>query len=204
MNSGADVMPHYFSENDHTIKSNPKEIAFRVNGTPLKFKTDHGIFAKDGFDRGTKVMLDFYKPDRSQIRTALDLGCGYGVVGIYLNKVFDMIVDMVDINERAVKLCSENVVINHTKATVFKSDGYQNIDKKYDLIMTNPPIRVGKEKMYELLSGAVEYLNDNGLLVLVINKKHGALSAIKYLEKIYKTVETLGRDKGFYVLACRK
>ena len=197
-------MPHYFSENDHTIKSNPKEIAFRVNGTPLKFKTDHGIFAKDGFDRGTKVMLDFYKPDRSQIRTALDLGCGYGVVGIYLNKVFDMIVDMVDINERAVKLCSENVVINHTKATVFKSDGYQNIDKKYDLIMTNPPIRVGKEKMYELLSGAVEYLNDNGLLVLVINKKHGALSAIKYLEKIYKTVETLGRDKGFYVLACRK
>lgn len=197
-------MPHYFSENDNTLKSNPKEIAFRVNGTPLKFKTDHGVFAKDGFDRGTKVMLEKFIPDNYKIDTALDLGCGYGVVGCYLNKAFDIKVDMVDINERALKLSKENIILNNLKASVFKSDGYVGISKKYDLIITNPPIRVGKKKMYELLSGAINYINDDGMLVLVINKKHGALSTITYLKQIYNTVETLGRDKGFYVLLCKK
>ena len=196
-------MSHYFSENNNTLKSNPQEIAFRVNGIPLKFKTDTGVFSKDNFDRGTKVLLKFFR-NQEGIKDVLDLGCGYGVVGIYLNKVYNHRVDMVDINERAVLLTNENIRLNDVEGHCFKSDGFTNIDKKYDIIITNPPIRVGKKKMFELLTNSKSFLTENGELTLVINKKHGAASALTYLKTIYRSVEILGRDKGFNVILCKK
>ena len=195
-------MTHYFSEDNNTLKSNPQVIAFSINNTPLKFKTDNGVFSKSSLDRGTEVLLRYLEIEDS-VKTCLDLGCGYGTIGVYINKTYNISVDMVDINQRAIDLSVHNVELNNTEANVFKSDGFSNIKNKYDLIVTNPPIRTGKELIYKFFEEAVSHLNKNGSLILVINKKHGAESAIKFLKTIYSSVEILGRKKGVYVIRCK-
>lgn len=196
-------MTHYFSETNDTLKSNPKTITFNVNDVSLTFKTDHGVFSKDRFDRGTEVLLSDFEIDKN-VKSALDLGCGYGVVGIYLNKKYGIKVDMVDINKRAINLSKENVLLNSVEAEVFLSNGFANIKDEYDLIVTNPPIRAGKETVYKFFSDARNYLTKDGSFVIVINKKHGAESAFRKLQTIYQTVEIVKRKKGFQVIRCKK
>lgn len=196
-------MTHYFSEKNETLKSNPQKIAFRVNNTPLEFITDHGVFSKDSFDRGTEVLLHYLAVEDT-FKNALDLGCGYGVVGVYLSKAFGLEVDMVDINERALDLAKQNVELNQTKANVFKSDGLSDVISQYDLIVTNPPIRAGKETIYRFFEDSHKHLKDGGILYVVINKKHGADSAKRKLESTYNTVNLVGRKKGFHVFTCKK
>lgn len=196
-------MTHYFTEKNETLKSNPQKIAFRVNGTPLECITDHGVFSKNSFDRGTEVLLHYVAVDEAYT-SALDLGCGYGVVGIYLNKVFGLDVDMVDINERALDLAIQNLELNNTLGNVFKSNGLNEVSKKYDLIVTNPPIRAGKETVYRFFEDSYKHLKEEGTLYVVINKKHGADSAKKKLQTIYKSVDLSGRSKGFQVFVCKK
>lgn len=195
-------MAHYFKEDNNTLKSNPQVIAFRVNGTPLKFNTDIGVFSKSNFDRGTEVLLKYLKVNPN-FKTALDLGCGYGVVGIYLNKIYDLDVDMVDINRRAVELSVSNVMLNNVTCNVIHSDGFGSVTKKYDLIVTNPPIRAGKELIYRFFEESINYLTANGEFYVVINKKHGAESAINKLRTIYNIVDIVDRKKGFHVLMCK-
>jgi len=199
---GDGVMTHYFDEDNDTLESNPKLIAFRVNDTPFKFTTDNGVFSKGSFDRGTEVLLNYLTVNPT-FTSALDLGCGYGVVGIYLNKVYDLNVDMVDINKRAIELSIENVGLNEVTANVFQSDGFKNVVKKYDLIVTNPPIRAGKELIYRFFEESVDYLTEKGEFYVVINKKHGAESAFRKLDTIYGLVELIDRKKGFHVYRCK-
>jgi len=194
-------MSHYFSENNDKLKSNPQVIAFSVKNTPLKFNTDNGVFSKNNFDRGTEVLLKYYEFNENH-KTCLDLGCGYGVIGIYLNLVHNLEVDMVDVNKRAVELAKSNVLLNNSKANVFYSDGLNEITNKYDLIITNPPIRAGKEVIYRFFEDASKFLNENGEFFIVINKKHGAESALNKLNTIYKTVEVINKNKGFFVIKC--
>ena len=196
-------MPHYFSESNDTLKSNPKQIAFSVNDIPLKFKTDIGVFSKDGYDRGTEVLLSYLEVEDT-VKKALDLGCGYGVVGVYLAKRYDIKVYMVDVNKRAINLATENVLLNSVEADVFLSDGFENIRDEYDLIISNPPIRAGKDTVYKFFTDARNYLTKDGSFVIVINKKHGAESAIRKLQTIYQTVEIVKRKKGFNVIKCKK
>jgi len=195
-------MVHYFSENNDNLKSNPQVIAFSVKNTPLKFNTDNGVFSKSNFDRGTEILLK-YLVVKESFKSVLDLGCGYGVIGIYLNKAFDLSVDMVDINKRAINLTKSNIELNNAKANAFLSDGFENINTKYDLIITNPPIRAGKELIYCFFEDAAKYLNENGEFYLVINKKHGALSAITRLKTIYSDVKVVNKKKGFNVIKCK-
>lgn len=177
-------------------------IAFRVHNTSLKFNTDNGVFSKGSFDRGTEVLLDYITISDSH-KTALDLGCGYGVVGIYLAKAHNIEVDMVDVNERALELSRSNLELNEVEGSVFISDGLDQVEKQYDLIITNPPIRAGKEVVYRFFEDAKKHLNENGDFYTVVNKKHGAKSAYEKLNTLYKTVSLEGRNKGFHVYKCR-
>ena len=195
-------MTHYFSKDNQTLKSNPQVIAFSVNNTPLKFNTDHGVFSKDNFDRGTEVLLHFLEV-KPFVKTALDLGCGYGVVGVYLNKVYNVDIDMVDVNNRAIALAKSNIILNGCEGTVFESDGLNSVTKKYDLIVTNPPIRAGKEVVYRFFEDAALHLEEQGEFYTVINKKHGAESAIRKLQTIYSIVEIVGKKKGFHTIMCK-
>lgn len=195
-------MSQYF-DNDKNIKSERKIIKFNFNNKVFSIYSDNGVFSKDRFDYGTRVLLNSVDVDKL-FGNVLDLGCGLGVVGIILgtfNKGIN--IDMVDINERAIDLAKNNLVLNNVKANVFVSDIYSNIDNKYDFIITNPPIRAGKNVIRVFLLGSYDYLKDDGILYFVMRKDHGVKSMIKELSVKFNT-SIVNKDKGFYVVLCTK
>lgn len=195
-------MSQYF-DNDKNIKSERKIIKFNFDNKVFSIYSDNGVFSKDRFDYGTRVLLNSVDIDKLS-GNVLDLGCGLGVVGIILgtfNKGIN--IDMVDINERAIDLVKNNLVLNNVKANVFISDIYSNIDNKYDFIITNPPIRAGKNVIRGFLLGSYDYLKDDGILYFVMRKDHGVKSMIKELSAKFNT-SIVNKDKGFYVVLCTK
>lgn len=195
-------MSQYF-DNDKNIKSERKIIKFNFDNKDFSIYSDNGVFSKDRFDYGTRVLLNSVDIDKL-FGNVLDLGCGLGVVGIILgtfNKGIN--IDMVDINERAIDLAKNNLVLNNIKANVFVSDIYSNIDNKYDFIITNPPIRAGKNVIRVFLLGSYDYLKDDGILYFVMRKDHGVKSMIKELSVKFNT-SIVNKDKGFYVVLCTK
>lgn len=187
-------MAHYFT-NDY-VESKEIKTKTKINDTEFTFITDNGVFAKKGLDFGTKLLLSNLKNIKGKV---LDFGCGYGPIGIYISKVFNCDVDMIDINLRALNLSKKNAKENKVTVNIFESDIYSNITKKYDYIITNPPIRVGKKMLYEILIGAKQHLKENGELWLVIHKDQGAKTLSKELEKYYK-IEIKDKNKGFYII----
>lgn len=195
-------MSQYF-DNDNNVKHNKKIIEFYFNDKKYNVYSDNGVFSKDKFDYGTRLLLDSI--DISKLSgNVLDLGCGIGVVGIILGTINKNInIDMIDINERALSLVRDNLTLNKVKANVFSSDVYSNVNEKYDYIITNPPIRAGKEVVRKFLLGGFDYLNDNGILYFVMRKDHGVKSMIKELENKYN-VTIVNKDKGFYIVSLTK
>lgn len=191
-------MAHYF-ENEGMAQSEEKKIKVVIKDSIFTFITDHNVFSKSGLDFGTRTLLESIDVN-SLNGNILDFGCGYGPIGIYLAK-HGLNVDMVDINLRALNLAKRNAELNRVKVNVFESNIYENIDGKYDYIITNPPIRVGKKILYEILFKAKEHLLDGGHLILVIHKDQGAKSLVRDLEKSYQ-VKILQKNKGFYVIDC--
>ena len=195
-------MSQYF-DNDNNVKHNKKIIEFYFNDKKYNVYSDNGVFSKDKFDYGTRLLLDSI--DISKLSgNVLDLGCGIGVVGIILGTINKNInIDMIDINDRALSLVRDNLTSNKVKANVFVSDVYSNVNKKYDYIITNPPIRAGKEVVRKFLLGGYAYLNDNGILYFGMRKDHGVKSMIKELENKYN-VTIINKDKGFFVILLTK
>ena len=187
-------MSHYFT-NDY-VESKEVKTKCIIKNTELTLITDNGVFSKKGLDFGTRTLLETIDNISGQV---LDFGCGYGPIGIYLKKTYDVEVDAVDVNERAMNLAKKNAELNKTNINIFESNIYENINKKYDYIVTNPPIRVGKKILYQILFEAKEHLKENGKLWLVIHKDQGAKSLTKDLEKEYK-VEIKNKNKGFYII----
>ena len=136
----------------------------------------------------------------------LDVGCGYGVIGISLALTEpNALVTMVDVNERAMNLARQNALNNGANNVLVKeSFAYQNIDDTYDLIVTNPPIRAGKKVVHEILEGSFEHLKEDGELFVVIQKKQGAESAVKKLKTLYNFVDRVAIDKGYWIIKCKK
>ena len=195
-------MSQYF-DNDKNIKSERKIIKFNFDNKVFSIYSDNGVFSKDRFDYGTRVLLNSIDIDKLS-GNVLDLGCGVGVVGLILGTINKNIsIDMVDINERAIDLAKNNLVLNNVKANVFVSDIYSNIDNKYDFIITNPPIRAGKNVIRVFLLGSYDYLKDDGILYFVMRKDHGVKSMIKELSVKFN-ISIVNKDKGFYVVLCTK
>ena len=152
-------------------------------------------------DFGSRLLLESIPLDEVGGKV-LDMGCGYGVFGIILNKITSCEVDMVDVNLRALHLARRNVEVNCcSKISIYESNVYENVHSKYSCIITNPPIRAGKKIVYDMVINAKDYLLDNGKLFLVIRKEQGAKSLIIDLKKYYD-VNVLNRKKGFYILRC--
>ena len=192
-------MKHYYTENDDLI-SEPEQFIFNYRGKALTFVSDNGVFSKKMIDYGSRVLLEAISIDSSK-KTLLDVGCGYGTFGIALKSVYPFLeIDMVDVNDRALNLARENLKLNNMSANVYLSNTYDKVENKYDLIVTNPPIRAGKEIVTKILVESKKYLNLNGEIWVVIQKKQGAPSAKKNLESIFKKVDIVKRDKGYYIL----
>lgn len=194
-------MAHYF-ENDDTLKSKERQILVKINNINFSFLTDYGVFSKNGLDFGTRTLLETL--DTSKISgKVLDFGCGYGPIGIYIAKTTNSEVHMIDINRRVLELARKNVSLNHVNVNIYESNIYEKVTEQFDYIISNPPIRVGKEILYKILFEAKEYLKENGELWIVVNKDQGAKSLVKDLEKEY-SVEIKNKKKGFYIIQCLK
>lgn len=194
-------MEHYFTNNKN-IKSNEKLHEVIVNDINLKFISDNGVFSKKGLDFGTRTLLETLPLEKINGKV-LDFGCGYGPIGIFVAKSTNADVDMVDVNLRSLNLAEKNAELNDVKVNIFESNIYGNVNVKYDYIISNPPIRVGKKILYQILFEAKEYLKENGELWIVINKDQGAKSVARDLEKYYK-VSVVNKNKGFYIIMCSK
>lgn len=192
-------MSQYF-ENDKNIKSQLKKINYSIFNKNFTFYTDNGVFAKNGVDYGSKLLLETIVDSSFLYHSILDVGCGYGTLGIILNKVYNCPTTMIDINKRALHLARRNILENKCNdILIFESDAYAKIEDKYDLIITNPPIHAGKKKVYEILLEAKNYLTENGKLFFVIHKDQGAKSVIRDLSEKYK-IEVLRKEKGFFII----
>ena len=191
-------MAHYFT-NEENLKSEIEKVIAEINGIPFYFYTDNGVFSKGELDFGTELLLKNFKYDNPNNKTLLDIGCGCGPIGIYASHL-GFAVDMSDVNKRAIHLSKMSLKEQNLNANVFESDAYQNINSKYDYIVSNPPIRVGKEKLYEIIMEAKDHLNENGDLWLVVRKDKGADSMVRDMNKIYKQIEIVKKKKGFYIL----
>lgn len=193
-------MSHYF-ENDQNLVSEIKTFNISINNVLFTFNTDNGVFSKGELDFGTNLLLsNVLKKDISG--NILDLGCGYGPIGIILKKIKDVNVTMSDINNRAIHLSKMNAKKNNVTVNVVNSDGYENITDTFDYIISNPPIRVGKKKLYELLVGSKEHLKKDGELVIVVRKEQGALSLMKDMS-VYYNVQVLDKVKRFFIISLK-
>lgn len=193
---------HYYSENEDGLKSDPKAYTYYFKNHKFTFKTDNGVFSKKYLDFGSYTMLNYFQPN-SLDGGILDVGCGYGPIGIIISSLYNKPVTMVDINERAIGLASENVKLNNVQnVNVFKSNIYSAIDTTYKFasIVTNPPIRAGKDVIYQIYDGAYDRLLPGGELWVVIQKKQGAPSTKTHLEELFGNCEVVGKDSGYFIL----
>lgn len=191
-------MAHYFT-NEENLKSEIEKVIVEINGIPFYFYTDNGVFSKGELDFGTELLLKNFKYDNPNNKTLLDIGCGCGPIGIYASHL-GFTVDMSDVNKRAIHLSKMSLKEQGLNANVFESDAYKNITNKYDYIVSNPPIRVGKEKLYEIVMNAKEHLKDDGSLWIVVRKQQGAESMVRDMKNAYKTVEVVAKKKGFFII----
>lgn len=194
-------MSQYFEENNN-LKKEQYEITINFKDRKYQLYTTNGLFSKEKFDYGSRLLLETITK-KELIGKILDLGCGYGVIGIILASTYPQItVDMVDITNRAVTTTKENLQkLKITNANTFKSNIYENINLRYNYIITNPPIRAGKETIRRFLINAKDHLTATGELWFVMRKDHGVKSIIKELEKYY-LVSIEEKSKGFYIVKC--
>jgi len=199
------VSEHYFSKKP-AAEHRPGEFSAELRGRLYHFQTDAGVFSKNEIDRGTEILLDNLPCGPGEV--VLDLGCGYGPIGIVAADLVGPYgkVYMVDINERAVQLAQANVGKNGvSNAQVVVSDGLAALPgKTFDWVVSNPPIRAGKEVVYHLLTQGFAALRPSGCLLVVIRTKQGAKSLQAYLQDLAGSCETVERKSGFRVLKCCK
>ena len=196
-------MSHYF-ENDNNLKEDKKIINVDMFGKGFRFSTNSGVFSKDKVDYGTKLLLNNIVIHKKSGKL-LDLGCGYGVLGVILGENYkNLDIDMVDVNERAVTLANYNLQLNGVNGVnCYVSNIYEGVSSKYDYIVTNPPIRAGKDVLLQFLVGSYDYLVSDGQLWFVMRKDHGVKTMILRLQELFD-VKIVCRDKGFYIVKCVK
>ncbi len=179
-------------------ESRPFEFEAECLGQKLRFVCDSGVFSKGEIDEGTRILLGALPPLKGRI---LDLGCGWGPVGVTLGRLYPSAdIVMSDVNQRAVELSKLNIAKNAVKnAAALVSDGFENIGGKFDCIITNPPIRAGKQVIYRLFDDAMKRLNQKGSLYIVIRRQQGAESALKHLGN----ARVIEKHKGFWVIEAK-
>ena len=176
---------HYYTKNPDS-KSQQKHWTYRLKGNTLSFTSDNGVFSKHTVDFGSELLVESYDiPEQFQKASLLDIGCGYGTMGLAYGKAYpELSIEMIDVNERALVLASENAQKNGIKnVDIHESNLYDAVKKtQYEIIISNPPIRAGKTVVHTILEKAYDYLTENGQLVIVIQKKQGAPSAQKKMD----------------------
>ncbi len=192
-------MNHYFTNNEN-LKSEIRYINYNIENVFLTFASDNGVFSKNEIDYGSDFLVKtFLKFSHIKEGNFLDLGCGYGFIGLTLKKLLNINITLSDVNKRAIHLAKMNSKSNNLESNIYLSDGFANINDTFDVIITNPPIRVGKEILLKLLNGSLEHLKNNGELWFVMRKDQGVKSILKILNE-KSNWEIMAKSKGFYIV----
>ncbi|MBV7364564.1 class I SAM-dependent methyltransferase [Streptococcus sp. DM3B3] len=187
----------YYAENPdaaHDIH----ELRVELLGEKMTFLTDAGVFSKKMIDFGSQLLLKCLEVNQGE--TVLDVGCGYGPLGLSLSKAYGVQATMVDINNRALDLARQNAERNKVEATIFQSNIYEQVEGTFDHVISNPPIRAGKQVVHEIIEKSKDFLETDGDLTIVIQKKQGAPSAKSKMEEVFGNCEIVKKDKGYYIL----
>jgi 16S rRNA (guanine1207-N2)-methyltransferase len=198
-------MPHYFDENPDTSHQT-KEIEVRIHGIDFRFITDRGVFSRTRLDYGSELLIETVIADQQKMSGKLvDLGCGYGPVGIIFKRAFPALdVTLCDINQRALTLARQNARANQVAyLSILHSDGLAVITGPVDYILTNPPIRAGKAVVHRFFSESRDKLAPGGLLYVVIQKKQGAPSALAKLKELFTEVEVIEHSAGYWIIRAK-
>ena len=191
---------HYYSKTQENVESKPSQYIFNFRENKFIFHTDNGVFSKDYIDYGSFVMLKSFIPNDLDY-PILDMGAGYGPIGIVVSKIHNKKTVMCEINERAYNLILKNIEQNKADSIAYHSDLYEAVDNmQFSSIITNPPIRAGKSVVYAIYDGAYERLVSGGELWVVIQKKQGAPSSKDHLISVFGNCEVVNKDKGYYIL----
>lgn len=197
---------HYYTNKPQT-ESRPQRFTFNLLGHSFMFETDAGVFSKSEVDFGSRVLIDAFEIP-SLAGDVLDVGCGYGPIGLSIAKTHpERTIQMMDINERAIHLSQLNAEKNGIQNVhIFESDGLTAVthDAKIAAVLTNPPIRAGKATIFSFYKGAYEVLQPSGELWIVIQKKQGAPSTVVYLEEMFEEVTVVTKKKGYWIVKAKK
>ena len=194
---------HYYSRKPK-VPHRRETISDVVRGIAVEFIVEPGVFSHKRIDPGTKLLLEVAQiPNEGMV---LDLGCGYGVIGIVIAKLNSALkVYMVDINKRAVELAKLNAKLNNVEnqVTVLHGDLYEPVDSiVFDLIITNPPFTAGFNVVEKIIINAKQHLKPKGSIQLVARRAHNKV--MELLEKTYGNVEVLASKSGYKVFKSTK
>jgi 16S rRNA (guanine1207-N2)-methyltransferase len=200
-------MEQYFTKNPTTEKEIYK-FDWNIGEERFYFYTSNSVFSKSGMDFGSMLLVETVIRENKEFEgNILDLGCGYGPMGVILAKILNKSsITMSDVNERALELCLMNAKENNVsqRVKVMNSSAFDDINGNYDIIVTNPPIRAGKEVIFSFYEGAYEHLNKGGKLYVVIQKKQGAPSTKKKLEDLFGNCETSDKKSGYFIFRAER
>ncbi|MCZ8517250.1 class I SAM-dependent methyltransferase [Paenibacillus filicis] len=195
---------HYYSKKP-SMAHDLQTIEEPLRGRKFTFVTDAGVFSKKGVDYGSALLIETM--ELAGNAKVLDVGCGYGPIGLAAAALAsEGEVTMVDINERALNLAKQNAERNGIRnVRILQSDKLEAVmDQSFDAVLTNPPIRAGKDTVHAIFEQAHQVLVQGGSLWVVIQKKQGAPSAWSKLESLYEQVEEVERDKGYWIIKATK
>ncbi|MCD6144597.1 class I SAM-dependent methyltransferase [Thermococcus sp.] len=192
-------MSHYYSQEPNVpLKTRMIEVVIR--GERFIFITSSGVFSFGKLDRGTNLLIENMVLEKNW--RVLDLGCGYGAIGIVASRFVNYVV-MTDINKRAVSIAKKNLKINNVKnAEVRWGHLYEPVKgERFHSIITNPPVHAGKDVLREIVINAPLHLYDGGLLQIVIRTNQGAKYIKSLMERNFKEVIEVSKGSGFRVYA---
>lgn len=196
---------HYFSKNPNSAHR-PNRFSYTLRGRSFTFETDAGVFSKSEVDFGSRLLIESFQwPDAEG--PLLDAGCGYGPIGLSLAaEQPDRLVHMIDVNGRALELAQKNAADNGVgNVKIYESDRLDHVTETgFAAVLTNPPIRAGKQVVFAIIQSGFEKLADGGELWVVIQKKQGAPSVIKEMERLAGECEVVEKSKGYFILRGKK
>ncbi|MEM3550214.1 MAG: methyltransferase [Candidatus Bathyarchaeia archaeon] len=204
MHGKREKVNHYFAERP---KSKPKTriIEAVLRGKPFKFITASGVFSKKRIDLGTRVLIEsMLLPDKGLV---LDLGCGYGAVGIVAAAINPKLhVIMVDVNERAVQLAKQNIKLNNIyNAEVRKGSLYEPVEGfTFNTILSNPPVSAGMETVKAIVFEAPRHMANKANLQMVVRSKIWGKRLRTFFEESFGNVRILAIKSGYRVLIAEK
>ena len=196
------MVEHYFTEFPES-KLKIQKLKFELRGKEIEFYTASGLFSAKSVDKGTKLLIS--KSIIENNWEVLDLGCGYGIIGLSLLLMNPTLkLTFSDINKRAINITNMNLKLHNLKGKIIQSDGFKNISEKFDTILLNPPQTAGKELCFRLIEDSKKHLKKNGILQIVARHNKGGKELSKKMLKTFDNVKETAKYSGYRVYTSQK